>query len=281
MLEAENTPVGVDPTRAFVARVYDYLLGGKDNFDVDRHEAERIIAAMPEVPDVAWENRNFLTRVCRFLANNTEVRQFLDCGSGLPTAENVHQVVQRIHPEATVVYVDYDPVVAAHGRALLEENNNTKFVQADIFEPESILDNPEVLGALDWSQPIALLFVAALHHYKGERGRPAEVTKQFIDRLPPGSFVVISHVLDPDDGSEYDSTLQATLEVIRRGSMRDITARTKTEIRELFHELEIIPSSAAGDADIVPVAEWWPDGPRYTKPTIAQQIIAGGVARKL
>nr|WP_255637699.1 SAM-dependent methyltransferase [Amycolatopsis sp. DSM 110486] len=190
-------------------------------------------------------------------------------------------MVQRIHPEAKVVYVDYDPVVAAHGRALLEENNNTKFVRADIFEPESILDNPEVLGALDWSQPIALLFVAALHHYKGDRGRPAEVTKQFIDRLPPGSFVVISHVLDPDDGSEYDSTLQATLEVIRRGSMRDITARTKTEIRELFHELEIIPSSAVGEADIVPVAEWWPDGPRYTKPTIAQQIIAGGVARKL
>ncbi|WIX84186.1 SAM-dependent methyltransferase [Amycolatopsis carbonis] len=281
MLESDNTPVGVDPTRAFVARVYDYLLGGKDNFDVDRHEAERIIAAMPEVPDVAWENRNFLTRVCRFLANNTEVRQFLDCGSGLPTAENVHQVVQRFHPEAKVVYIDYDPVVAAHGRALLEENNNTKFVQADIFEPETILDNPEVLGALDWSQPIALLFVAALHHYTGDRSRPAEVTKQFIDRLPPGSFVVISHVLDPDDGSEYDSTLQATLEVIRRGSMRDITARTKTEIRELFHELEIIPSGAAGDADVVPVAEWWPDGPRFTKATIAQQIIAGGVARKL
>ncbi|HWD01519.1 MAG TPA: SAM-dependent methyltransferase [Amycolatopsis sp.] len=280
MLDPDNAPVGVDPNRSSVARVYDYLLGGSHAYAIDITVAGQITSAMPEVADVALENRNFLSRVGRFISRETNVRQFLDLGSGLPTAENVHQVVQRIHKDAKIVYVDYDPVVAAHGRAILEENSNTRFVQADIFEPESILDNPEVKGLLDWSEPIALLAVAALHHHNGERGEPAEVMGQFIDRLAPGSFVAISHVIDPSDGSSDDEILQKTLDVIHRGSMRDITARTKDEIRELFHGLELIPANGQSGADIVPVADWWPDGPRYREPTIAQRIIAGGVAVK-
>ncbi|MFI5613296.1 SAM-dependent methyltransferase [Amycolatopsis sp. NPDC051903] len=280
MLDPDNAPVGVDPTRSSVARVYDHLLGGNHAYAIDITVAAQISAAMPEVADVALENRSFLSRACRFISRETDVRQFLDLGSGLPTAENVHQVVQRLHQDAKVAYVDYDPVVAAHGKAILQENGDTRFVLADIFDPQSILENPDVRDLLDWEQPIALLAVAALHHHNGERGKPAEVMGQFIDRLPAGSFVVISHVIDPSDGSEDDEILQKTLDVIHRGSMRDITARTKEEIRELFHGLELVPANGETEADIVPVADWWPDGPRYRPPTIAQRIIAGGVAIK-
>jgi hypothetical protein len=275
-----NAPAGVDPNQSSVARVYDYLLGGKDNYQVDRKVAEQITQVMPEVADVARENRNFLIRACRFLANNGRIRQYLDCGSGLPTAENVHHAVQRIHRDARVFYVDYDPVVAAHGRALTSDSENTEYLEADIFSPGNILDNPLVQTRLDWDEPIAVLFVAALHHYKGDRGRPAEVTKEFIDRLPSGSYVVISHVLDPHDASEDDAKLQETLDVIKQGSMRDITSRTRQEILELFHGLELVSPGPRKEAEIVPLSQWWPDGPLLVEPTIAQRIMAGGVARK-
>ncbi|GAA3547551.1 SAM-dependent methyltransferase [Amycolatopsis ultiminotia] len=280
MLDDENAPVGVDPTRSSVARVYDYLLGGKDHYDVDRAMGDQIIAKMPEVRDVARENRAFLIRACRFLATNAGIRQFLDCGSGQPTAENVHQVVQRIHSDARVLYSDYDPVVASRGRALLVEDERTNYLEADIFEPAGILEHELTRSHLDWSEPIALLFVAALHHYKGDLGRPAEVTKEYIDALPSGSYVVITHVLDPHDGGQDDETLQETLQVIRDGSMRDITARTREQIRELFHGLELVAPGPGQPAEIVPVAHWWPDGPQLGAETIAQRIIAAGVGRK-
>jgi hypothetical protein len=275
-----NAPVGVDPSQSSVARVYDYLLGGKDNYAVDRQVAAQISQIMPEVAGVARENRNFLIRACRFLANNGHIRQYLDCGSGMPTAENVHHAVQRIYSDATVFYIDYDPVVAAHGRALVDDSEFTEYLQADIFDPQSILDDPLVQTRLDWNEPIAVLFVAALHHHKGDRGRPAEVTKEFIDRLPSGSYVVISHVLDPRDASEDDAKLRETLEVIKQGSMRDITARTRQEILELFHGLELVAPGPDIAGAIVPVSQWWPDGPLLVEPTIAQRIIACGVARK-
>src|SRR5882724_8517085 len=134
-----SVPVGVDPTRASIARVYDAFLNGKDNYEVDREVLRAVQKAAPEAVDLATENRGFLIRACRFLAGQTGIDQFLDCGSGLPTAENVHQVVQRINPDATVVYVDNDPVVAAHGRALLEENERTQLVTGDIFQPQELL----------------------------------------------------------------------------------------------------------------------------------------------
>jgi len=137
-------PVGVDPNRASIARVYDAFLGGKDNYAIDREVFQKVQKVAPEAQDLAWSNRNFLIRAVRFLVDQGNIRQFLDCGSGLPTAENTHQVAQRIAPEARVVYVDNDPVVIAHGEALLEENDFTHFVPADIFEPQQVLQHPEV-----------------------------------------------------------------------------------------------------------------------------------------
>src|SRR5882724_7211379 len=123
-----SVPVGVDPTRASIARVYDAFLNGKDNYEIDREVLRRVQQVAPEASQLAWDNREFLIRVTRFIASQTGLTQYLDCGSGLPTAENTHQVAQRIQPDSVVVYIDNDPVVLAHGRALLEENDQTHFV---------------------------------------------------------------------------------------------------------------------------------------------------------
>ncbi|MCU1686166.1 MAG: hypothetical protein JWQ81_6905 [Amycolatopsis sp.] len=267
-----NIPVGVDPNRASVARTYDYLLGGKDNYEIDRKTAREIAAALPDVVDLARDNRNFLTRVCRFIATQTNVVQYLDCGSGLPTAENTHQIAQRFNAESRVVYVDNDPVVIAHGKALLEENDRTHLIDGDIFRPRSILDNDIVRTHLDFTQPIALFFIATLHHHKGERGRPAEIMAEYIDALPSGSFVAISHLIDPE--SEDSEIMRELEEAVAKGSLGGATSRTRGEILELFHGLEMV------DPGIVDLRNWWPDGPQLRPVTVGQRLIAGGIGRK-
>ncbi len=268
-----NVPVGVDPTRASIARMYDYVLGGKDHYQVDRDELERLRQVMPEVADLALENRRYLIRVCRFLAERAGIDQYLDCGSGLPTTENVHQVVQRVEKLSKVVYVDNDPVVVAHGRALLEENDRTRFIAGDIFEPKSILEDNTVREHLDWSRPIALMFVATLHHYKGDRHRPAEIMREYVDALPSGSYVAVSHLFDPGDGGDHE-TMAAFQEAVAKGSLGGATARTESEIRELLPGLELV------EPGIVLLANWWSDGPSLTPLNSAQRLIAGAVARK-
>jgi SAM-dependent methyltransferase len=266
-----NTPVGVDPTRASVARVYDALLGGKDNYEVDRQVMRDLVAAMPDVADAAKENRAFLVRVARFLADQAGITQFLDCGSGLPTAENTHQVVQRINPEAKVAYVDNDPVVLAHGRALLEEDERTRLVDADMFDPAAVLENPIVRQHLDFTQPMALLVLSVLHNYKGPREHPAEVMRAYVDALPSGSYVAVSHLLDPEaDDTEGRKAIE---EALANGSLRGATFRTRAEVMEFFPGLELV------DPGLVLVADWWSDG-RIDPLSNAQKIYVGGVGRK-
>ncbi|WP_328608686.1 SAM-dependent methyltransferase [Amycolatopsis sp. NBC_00345] len=269
-----NAPAGVDPERASIARMYDYALGGKDHYEIDRRTLDDLTRVMPETLHLAWENRAFLIRMCRFLATNAGITQYLDCGSGLPTAENVHQVVQRIQPDARVVYIDHDPVVIAHGRALLEENDRTRFLPGDIFEPATITGDEVVRTHLDWDQPIALFFVATLHHHKGDRHAPAEIMRKYITALPPGSFVAISHLFDPGEGADSES-MRVFQEAVSRGSLGGATARTRSEIEELFDGLEMI------EPGIVELANWWPDGPHLTPLNLAQRLIVGAVARKV
>ncbi|MEV6639620.1 SAM-dependent methyltransferase [Amycolatopsis sp. NPDC051371] len=268
-----NTPVGVDPSRASIARMYDFVLGGKDHYRVDRDELARLQQVMPEVADLALENRRYLIRVCRFLAERTGIDQYLDCGSGLPTTENVHQVVQRVDKLAKVVYVDNDPVVVAHGQALLAENDRTRFVAGDIFDPRTILQDEVVREHLDWSRPIALMFVATLHHYKGDRRRPAEIMREYVDALPSGSYVAISHLFDPGEGGDHD-TMAAFQDAVARGSLGGATARTEAEIEEL------LPGLVPVEPGIVLLANWWSDGPNLKSLNAAQRLIAGVVARK-
>jgi hypothetical protein len=267
-----NVPVGVDPTRASIARVYDAFLNGKDNYEIDREVLRGVQKAAPEAQELATENRGFLIRACRFLASQTGISQFLDCGSGLPTAENTHQVVQRINPDARVVYVDNDPVVLAHGRALLEENDQTHFVSADIFEPKEILQNEVVRTQIDFTQPLAFLQLGTLHHYDGPRERPAEIMREYIEALPSGSYVAISHFLDPEN--EHSEVARKMEHMFLHSPMGSGTFRTRAELQELFAGLDLI------EPGLVLCADWWPDGPRLKPLNQVQYCIAGAVGRK-
>jgi SAM-dependent methyltransferase len=268
----KRVPVGVDPTRASIARVYDAFLNGKDNYEIDRAVLAQVQERMPTAQELAFENRGFLIRACRFLAIEAGVDQFLDCGSGLPTAENVHQVVQRVTPEAQVVYVDNDPVVLAHGRALLEENENCLFVAEDIFEPKTVLGNEDVNTMIDFTRPMAFLQMGTLHHFNGPREQPAEIMREYISALPSGSYVALSHFLDPEN--EYSSTAREAEDAFLHSPMGSGTFRTYAELLELFDGLELV------EPGLVRCADWWPDGPRLKPLTPAQRCIAGAVGRK-
>lgn len=265
-------PVGVDPNRASIARVYDAFLNGKDNYEIDREVLRGVQKAAPEAQDLAFENRGFLIRACRFLATQTGITQYLDLGSGLPTAENTHQVVQRINPDIKVVYVDNDPVVLAHGRALLEENELTHFVAADIFHPEEILENEEIRKHIDFSQPLVLLQMGTLHHYDGPRERPAQIMRTFVDALPAGSYVGLSHFLDPED--QYSEVARKMEHMFLHSPMGSGTFRTRAELLELYTGLDLV------DPGLTLCAQWWPDGPQLKPLNPVQRCIAGAVGRK-
>jgi SAM-dependent methyltransferase len=272
-----KVPVGVDPNRASIARVYDAFLGGKDNYAIDREVFHKVQEVAPEAQDLAWSNRNFLIRAVRFLVDQGGIRQFLDCGSGLPTAENTHQVAQRIAPEATVVYVDNDPVVIAHGNALLEENDYTHFVAADIFQPQEVLQNPDVQRYLDFSEPIALLQVGTMHHYTSDNG--GELMQEYIDALAPGSFVAISHFLNPET-PEHQALAERMENVFIHSPMGSGRFRTKAELMKFIPGLEIIPPGPGMEPDIVLSDLWWPDGPRLRPLSQVEGCSAAVVGRK-
>lgn len=265
-------PVHVDTTKASVARVYDAVLNGKDNYEVDREVVRQLRQVAPEMSLMAWDNRNFLIRVTRFIANQTGVTQFLDCGSGLPTAENVHQVAQRIQPDSRVVYVDNDPVVLAHGRALLVENDQTYFSAADIFKPPEILNDEAVRKHLDLSEPIALFQIGTLPFYHGERS-PQSIMAEYIDTIPSGSYVAISHFIDPET-SELSAFARRLEQAFLRSPMGRGVFRTRSEIEGMLAGLELLPPG------LVRCADWWPDGPRIKPLDTVQHCIVGAVGRK-
>lgn len=267
-----SAPSYIDTTKASIARVYDYALGGKDNYPVDRDVIEALRAAAPEAELLAVDNRGFLVRAVRFLAGQAGIDQFLDCGSGLPTAENTHQVAQRLRPEARVVYVDNDPTVVAHGQALLEENERTAFSPGDLTEPRKVLEDPVVTRHLDFDRPIALLQAGTLHHYDETDLTCAEIMAQYIDALPSGSYVAIAHFLDPED---EDSALARRMEdVFVHSPMGTGRFRTRDQILAMVPGLELV------EPGLVRCFEWWPDGPQLSPVVPAQRCIAGVVGRK-
>jgi hypothetical protein len=267
-----SNPVGVDTTRASIARVYDAALNGKDNFEIDREVLRQVAAVAPQVNDLAWSNRNFLIRACRFLAGQAGITQYLDCGSGLPTAENTHQVVQRLVPDAKVLYIDNDPVVLAHGRALLEENENTLFVSADIFDPDQVLNLSEVNDFLDFSQPIAVIQNGTLHHYIGDDG--PQIMQKYVDAVVPGSYTVIAHFFDPET-PEHSAVARQMEEKFLHSPMGSGKFRTRKELLELFPDQELIHPG------LVLCDDWWPDGPRIKPLNQVEECIAAAVGRKV
>jgi hypothetical protein len=263
-------PPEIDTSRPHPARIYDYGLGGKNHFAADREMAERAWAAMPTGRTAARENRAFLGRVVRYLAAGEGIRQFLDIGTGLPTTSNVHEVAQRVAPESRIVYVDNDPLVLAHARALLTSSpqGRTAYIPADLRDPAAILDSPVTRGVIDFTRPIALMLVAIMHFIQDE-DNPAQIIRTLVDALPPGSFLAASHLT-----GEHDRAGWATIERDYRAAGMSAQWRDGDEFARLaFTGLDLVPPG------VVLVSEWRPgdSGPR---PTPAEVSFYGGVARK-
>jgi len=257
-----------DPTRPHAARVYDYLLGGKDNFAADRAVGDQIIARLPEVQVGVQAQRAVLNRVVRYLVGEAGVRQLLDIGSGLPTSDNVHEIAQRTAPGTRVVYVDNDPVVLAHARAILSDETSTFAERGDLLDPASIVASPAVREHLDWTKPIGLLLCGIVHYVLDEEN-PEGLIADLIAALPPGSYVFIHHLLDTGDPAAAE--LQAQM----LNGLGRVKFRTLEEVLRLFGDLELMPPG------LVPVAEWRPD--RATIPARYRLVLSmacAGVGRK-
>ncbi|MGH3856140.1 MAG: SAM-dependent methyltransferase [Pseudonocardiaceae bacterium] len=264
-------PAYIDTAKASIARVYDAALNGKDNYEVDRDVVRRLHQVAPEIGEFTWDHRSFLVRVTRFIAGQTGITQFLDCGSGLPTAENTHQVAQRLQPDARVVYIDNDPVVLSHGRALLVENDQTHFSAADIFQPHEVLGDEIVSRYLDFSEPIALFQLGTLHHYNGPRS-PQSIMAEYIDALPSGSYVALSHFLDPEN--EYTELAKRLEQMFVHSPLGSGWFRNRTEIEAMLPRLDLV------EPGLTECVNWWPDGPQLTPLSPAQHCIVGAVGRK-
>jgi S-adenosyl methyltransferase len=238
------------------ARIYDYLLGGKDNFPADREVAEQLLAIAPVARDVVEDNRAFLRRVVRFLTREAGIRQFIDLGSGLPTQGNVHEIAQLDAPDARVVYVDNDAMVVTHSRALLA-GDNIVVVQADLREPGAILGHPEVRELIDFDRPVALLLMAILHFFPDAED-PGGIVARFRDGLPAGSYLAVSHgtrdIPDrPDMSAEEMAEMGTRVERLYQLTTASLVTRTRAEVERFFDGFELL------DPGVVEIQLWRPD----------------------
>ncbi len=209
---------GINTSVPNVARIYDYILGGKDNFAADRQAAQQLLAVLPDIAGVVRDNRSFIGRVVRFLTGEAGIRQFLDLGAGLPTQNSVHQMAQAIAPDARVVYVDNDPVACSHGQALLGPRGKVGFVLGDLRRPAEILRHPEVLARLDLSRPVGVLCACALHFVPDEE-KPHQIIAAYRDHLAAGSYLAITHGITaatPED--DPDGVVQSVTNVYQNAS---------------------------------------------------------------
>jgi hypothetical protein len=255
------------------ARIYDYFLGGKDNFPADRDVADQVLEIAPVARDVVEDNRAFLRRVVDYLTREAGVRQFLDLGSGLPTQGNVHEIAQAIAPEARVVYVDNDAMVVTHSRALLA-GANTVAIEADLRRPDSILGHPEVRELIDFDQPIALLLMAILH-FVPDQEDPVGVVGRFRDHLPAGSYLAISHgsrdiPVRPDMSPEAMTEMGSRVEQLYQLTTTSLTTRSRAQVERFFDGFELL------EPGLVEIQRWRPD---HRDPRLPGGFF-GGVGRK-
>src|SRR5215475_13530358 len=229
-------PEGIDVNRPSAARIYDYCLGGRHNFAIDREVAREVTALVPETAMIMQVNRAFLHRAVRFLTDQG-IRQFLDLGSGIPTLGNVHEVAQKASPDAKVVYVDIDPVAVAHSRHILGNNPNATVIHEDVRNSDAILANPLVRGLLDFTQPIAVLMIAVLHFVPREDDAEAIVAR-FRDAVVEGSFVALSHGT-ADFVQLSEEELDQGIDQMAR-TTTPVTTRTRAEVERLFTGLELV-----------------------------------------
>jgi SAM-dependent methyltransferase len=261
---------GIDITKPNVARIYDYFLGGKDNFAVDREAARQLLEVTPHIGSIVRDNRVFIGRAVRYLAGEAGIRQFLDLGGGLPTQTNVHEMAQRIEPDARVAYVDNDPVVWSHGQALLADGHHVTMVFADLRKPGEVLEHPDVRALLDLSQPVAVLCASVLH-FVSDAEDPHRIIAEYRDRIAPGSYLVISHGTTGTAENDPTDTVGGVTSVYRQASAQ-LHVRSEQEIQRFFQGFELI------DPGVVWLTEWRPSpsDPLTTMP----RSLRAGIGRK-
>ncbi|MBO0870054.1 MAG: SAM-dependent methyltransferase [Micromonosporaceae bacterium] len=275
MRNEEWAPPGVDYTRPSIARVYDFMLGGKDNFAIDRRAAEKALKITPDGFAAARWNRVFLRRVVRYLASEAGIDQFLDIGSGLPTQGNVHEVAAEVNPASRVVYVDSDPMVLAHARALLANARTTMVKQADARFVDQIIGCPEVRRYIDISRPVGLLMFGILHHFNDDE-QPEQIAASYRDAIAPGSYLAISHFHNPEEAHPEASVKALMVEKVFLDALGSGRFRTRDEILAYFGDFELI------EPGLVPFPQWRPgSGDEAYDPIDIYHTLVGGVARKL
>jgi hypothetical protein len=257
--------------RPSAARMYDYFLGGYHNFEVDRKAAEQAIAIWPDFPLILRANRAFLRRAVRYLVDQG-VEQFLDIGSGIPTVGNVHEVAQQANPAARVVYVDNDPVAVAHSRILLQESPRATIIQADVRQPQQILQNPDVARLLDFRQPLGILIVALLHFIRDDE-EARQIVHALRDAAAPGSYLVLSHA--SAEGVSLSPESQDRLHQVYRNTPTPVTLRSSDDIARFFEGFDVV------EPGIEPIPAWRPEGPDDLFADDPKRCaIFGGVGRK-
>ncbi|WP_430786368.1 SAM-dependent methyltransferase [Actinoplanes sp. G11-F43] len=241
-----DLPPTLDTTVPQTARIWNFLLGGKDNFAVDRAVGEQILASRPELADSARLSRAYLIRAVRFLAGEAKVRQFLDIGTGLPTANNTHEVAQAVAPESKVVYVDNDPLVLSHARALLTSSPEgvTNYIDADMFQMDTVLD--EAAETLDFTQPVAVLFMGVLGHIEDD-AVAQRMVRTALSRVPSGSYLAIY------DGADITPANVEAARIWNESAAQPYYLRSPERLRRFFDGLEIV------EPGVVPVTKWRPE----------------------
>ncbi|MBR8744274.1 SAM-dependent methyltransferase [Nocardiopsis sp. MG754419] len=249
---ADRFPPHIDMDTPSIARMYDYLLGGKDNFASDRKACEELAAGVPELVSFANDNRAFLRRAVEYVGARG-IDQFLDLGAGLPTTDNTHQVAQRTNPRARVLYVDNDPMVMAHGRALLGDTSTTAFLLSDIRETDRILHSPEAAELIDTERPVCVMLVSLLHCVPDDSD-PFGVVRDLVDRLAPGSAVIFSHVVSDDP----EAAAWLTDKILSFGTSWG-RVRSPEEASVVFEGLDLVGAWADGRDEgphVVDCATW-------------------------
>ena len=260
---------GINVGIAHPARVYDYFLGGRDNFAADRALGDALTAQIPSAPYSARANRAFLGRAVRYLVKERGIRQFLDIGTGIPSAGNTHEVAQALAPDIRALYVDNDPIVLAHARALMSSNpaGATAFIQADAREPGKILADPALRETLDLAEPVALMLLSILPFFRDDEN-PQGIVSALLDVLPSGSYLTISHIT-----ADFIKPEQAA-NAVAAGQQSGVTyvPRTQAEIAAFFSGLDLV------EPGVVPILTWHPGDGEPVDPHAASHY--AGMARK-
>jgi O-methyltransferase involved in polyketide biosynthesis len=253
--------------------MYDYFLGGTNNFEVDRELGERLRELVPEIGDSAWANRAFHQRAARWIAGQG-IRQFIDIGAGLPTQGNTHELVQRVAPDARVVYVDNDPMVLAHAMALLGDSANTKIIMADLRDPGSVLDLPELRAVIDLGQPTGLLMTGVMY-FVADDADPWSLVDAYVRAMAPGSYLALSH-LTAD--SKPTRAVAESRDVYARGT-ENIHFRSRAQVERFFAGLELVPPYEGAPPEVTHVGLWGAEDPGLADTDDSRWLYCG-VARR-